>query len=117
MQLRELHLGYLISSTKTALNFGCAHRSRFTIGSLSLTEYERFTLVTAVELLEKAPSHLYRMHLGGYLWMFWVGKRVTAAVQRFSLKANGKLRILAADGRPVIDQLTAVFHTLPPPKN
>ena len=71
-------------------------------------------MVVAVELLERKPSHLYRIQLGGYFWMFWLGKNVRSEVQNFSLKSDGKLRILVGDATPVIHQIKALFRTLPP---
>jgi hypothetical protein len=71
------------------------------------------SLVLPVELLKKGHFHLYRMVLGGYWLLYSVSKKYAAAeATYFCLQDNGDLRIVVAEGRPVIENLAKLFQTL-----
>jgi hypothetical protein len=70
-------------------------------------------LLPSVELLAKKPFHLYRMALGGYWLLYSVSKKYVASeAPHFCLQENGNLRIIVAEGRPIVEQLATLFQQL-----
>lgn len=69
--------------------------------------------IPAVELLQERPFHSYRVTLGGYGWLFSVGKNsVHSGAPALALQQDGTLRILVVEGRPVVERFAQLFKQL-----